>query len=82
VLETDGVFVYIGLIPATKIFEGQMDMDDNGYIVTDRQHQTSVPRVFAAGDVQNPNFRQIVVAAGSGAMAAMEAERLLAGLPY
>jgi thioredoxin reductase (NADPH) len=81
-VDTDGVFIYIGLIPATKIFEGQMDMDDNGYIVTDRQHQTSVPRVFAAGDVQNPNFRQIVVAAGSGAMAAMEAERLLAGLPY
>ena len=81
VLETDGVFVYIGLIPSTKILEGQLDLDENGYVTTDREQRTSVPGVFAAGDVQNPNFRQAVVAAGSGAMAAMAVDRFLAGIP-
>ena len=55
-------------------------MDDLGYIVTDRKQQTSAPGVFAAGDVQNADFRQCVVAAGSGAMAAMQAYRYLVGL--
>jgi thioredoxin reductase (NADPH) len=77
-IDTDGVFVYIGLIPATKIFEGQVDLDANGYVITDRGLRTSVPGVFAAGDVQNPDFRQAVVAAGSGAVAAMAADRFLA----
>lgn len=77
-IETDGVFVYVGLVPATKIFQGQLDLDDNGYIVTDRRLRASVPGVFAAGDVQNPSFRQAVIAAGSGAQAAMEADRYLA----
>jgi thioredoxin reductase (NADPH) len=76
-IDTDGVFIYIGLIPATKIFEGQVDLDANGYVITDRRQRTSVPGVFAAGDVQNPDFRQVVVAAGSGAMAAIEADRFL-----
>lgn len=78
-LETDGVFVYIGLIPATKVFAGQLELDANGYIVTDRRQRTSVRGVFAAGDVQSPDFRQAVIAAGSGAMALMEAERFLSG---
>jgi thioredoxin reductase (NADPH) len=77
-IDTDGVFIYIGLIPATKVFEGQVDLDANGYVVTDRGLRTSVPGVFAAGDVQNPDFRQAVVAAGSGAVAAMAADRFLA----
>jgi thioredoxin reductase (NADPH) len=77
-IDTDGVFIYIGLIPATKIFEGQVDLDANGYVITDRGQRTSVPGVFAAGDVQNPDFRQAVVAAGSGAVAAMAADRFLA----
>ncbi|NIP96629.1 MAG: thioredoxin-disulfide reductase, partial [Akkermansiaceae bacterium] len=76
-IDTDGVFIYIGLIPATKIFEGQVDLDANGYVITDRGQRTSVPGVFAAGDVQNPDFRQAVVAAGSGAVAAMAADRFL-----
>jgi len=78
VIETDGVFVYIGLLPATKPFVGQVELDDNGYIVTDRRQRTSVRGVFAAGDVQNHLFRQAVIAAGSGAVALMEAERFLA----
>lgn len=76
-IEADGVFIYIGLVPMTKIFAGQVKLDKNGYIVTDRRQQTSVPGVFAAGDVQSPDFRQVVVAAGTGAVAAIEAERFL-----
>jgi len=77
-IETDGVFVYIGLIPATKIFRGQLELDENGYIITDRRGRTNKVGVYAAGDVQNPNFRQAVIAAGSGAAVAMEVERFLA----
>ena len=78
VIEADGMFVYIGMVPGTRVFAGQVEMDEWGYIVTDRRQRTSVPGVFAAGDVQSPDFRQIVVAAGAGAMAAIAAERLLA----
>ncbi len=77
VIDTDGVFVYVGLIPATKIFRGQVELDDAGYVITDDHKRTSVPGVFAAGDVENPDFRQCVVAAGSGATAAIQAERYL-----
>jgi thioredoxin reductase (NADPH) len=81
VLDTDGVFVYIGLIPATKILRDQVDLDDAGYIITDDHQRTNVPGVFAAGDVQNPEFRQCVIAAGSGATAAIEAERYMSAHP-
>lgn len=78
-IDTDGVFVYVGLIPATKIFKDQLEMDEGGYIITDRRGRTSAQGVYAAGDVQNPNFRQAVIAAGSGAAVAMEVERYIAG---
>jgi thioredoxin reductase (NADPH) len=81
VLDADGVFVYVGLIPATKLFAGQVELDPAGYVVTDARQQTSVPGVFAAGDVQNPEFRQCVVAAGDGATAAIQAERYLSAHP-
>lgn len=77
VIDTDGVFVYVGLIPATKILRGQVELDDSGYVITDDHKRTSVPGVFAAGDVENPEFRQCVIAAGSGATAAIQAERYL-----
>lgn len=80
VLETDGVFIYVGAIPNTGFLKGQLELDDRGYIATDRQCHTSVPGVFAAGDVQERVLKQVATAVGSGAMAAMEAEKFIAEL--
>lgn len=74
---TEGVFIFIGHRPNSGLFKGQLEMDDQGYLVVDNLMRTSVPGVFAAGEIADPHFRQVVTSAGMGAAAAMSAGHFL-----
>jgi len=75
--EIDGVFIFIGHDPNTEMFEDRLDTDENGYLVLDQHMHTNLPGVFAAGEVGDPHFQQVIVSAGMGAAAAMEAVEFL-----
>ncbi len=75
--EVDGLFVAIGHIPNTKVFQGQLDLDADGYLISHGGARTNIRGVFHAGDVQDRVYRQAITAAGAGCMAAIEAERML-----
>jgi thioredoxin reductase (NADPH) len=75
--KTDGVFIFIGHIPNTDMYKEKLELDDLGYLVVDKYMQTSVPGVYAAGEVADSHFRQVITSAGMGAAAAMQAIRYL-----
>jgi thioredoxin reductase (NADPH) len=77
-IPTDGLFIYVGHDPNTELLKGQLAMDDRGYLTTDRRMMTSVEGVFAAGEVQDPIYRQVASSVGQGCAAGMMAERWLA----
>lgn len=76
-LKTDGVFIFIGHYPNSSLFEGQLEMDERKYLITDDHMMTNIPGVFAAGEIQDPIWRQIATSVGQGCAAAMASERWL-----
>ncbi|MGH2541769.1 MAG: NAD(P)/FAD-dependent oxidoreductase, partial [Ardenticatenaceae bacterium] len=79
-LETDGVFIYVGHYPNSHLFEGVLNMDEHGYVLTDERKRTNIPGVFAAGEIADPIFRQAITSAAEGCKAAMQCEKYLSEL--
>jgi thioredoxin reductase (NADPH) len=77
IYETDGLFIFIGHTPNTQMFKGQLEMSELGYVTVNEKMETSVPGVYAAGEVADPHFRQVITSAGMGAAAAIQATRFL-----
>lgn len=74
----EGVFIFVGTTPNTAFLEGIIDLDERGYIITNEKLETSMPGIWAAGDVQDSEYRQVITSAGQGCQAAMLVERYLA----
>jgi len=72
-----GLFVFVGLVSQTELFKDKVDMNEQGYIITDQDMKTNIPGVFAAGDVREKSLRQVVTASGDGAIAAVIAEKYI-----
>jgi thioredoxin reductase (NADPH) len=75
--KTDGVFIFIGHIPNSELFKGQLEMDEAGYLKVNQYMETNAPGVYAAGEIADPHFRQVITSAGMGAAAAIQATRFL-----
>ncbi len=75
--DTDGFFVFIGHVPNTQMFKGQLEMSDLGYVIINDKMETNIPGVYAAGEIADPHFRQVITSAGMGAAAAIQATRFL-----
>jgi thioredoxin reductase (NADPH) len=78
--ETEGVFIFIGHNPNTELFDGQLDLDEKGYLVVNKYMETKKPGIYAVGEVADPHFRQVITSAGMGAAAAIQATRYLESL--
>lgn len=77
IFETDGLFIFIGHTPNSQMFKGQIEMSDLGYVIVNDKMETSVDGVYAAGEIADPHFRQVITSAGMGAAAAIQATRFL-----
>ncbi len=80
-MPTEGIFIFIGHTPNTQLYEGQIELDEQNYVVTDKWMQTNIPGVFAAGEVADSHFRQVITSAGMGAAAAMQAIHFIENHP-
>ncbi len=77
-LQTDGVFVFVGHLPNNDLFQGKLELDEDGHLITDTKMRTNVPGIFAAGEIMDKIYKQVATSVGQGCAAAMQAERWLA----